>query len=142
MARSKSSFSLEIFNLARNVMQFFMIFGPLGFATAIVFFFAFCTVFLPLLCLEQQACLSPLRSVLLPTYRIFSPFRNSRSVVLFSTGGSLRHCSTNWRCIAAFPSLHGLEARKAQRYKWGEECGANWRCIAALFTQGVQAEGS
>ena len=29
------------------------------------------------------------------------------------------HCSTNWRCIAAFPFLQSLEASEAQRYKWG-----------------------
>ena len=29
------------------------------------------------------------------------------------------YCSTNWRCTAAFPFLQGLEASKAQHYKWG-----------------------
>ena len=39
-------------------------------------------------------------------------------------GGVLRYkweayCGTNGRCTAAFPFLQGLEASKAQRYKWG-----------------------
>ena len=45
-------------------------------------------------------------------------------VLLVQMGGVLRYkweayCGTNWRCIAAFPFLQGLEASEAQRYKWG-----------------------
>ena len=44
-------------------------------------------------------------------------------------------------CIAAFLSLQGLEARKAQRYKWGAYCGTDWRCVAVLFRQVVRGWG-
>ena len=49
--------------------------------------------------------------------------------------------ATNWRCIAAFPFLQGLEASKAQHYKWGLHCSTNWRCTAALFRQFVRVGG-
>ena len=32
----------------------------------------------------------------------------------------------------AFPSSQGLEASKAQRYKWGVYCSTNWRCTASI----------
>ena len=51
-------------------------------------FFTFCTVFLSL-CPEKQAFLSPLRSVLLRSYRISSPYRNSLSVVYLVREGPL-----------------------------------------------------
>ena len=43
------------------------------------------------------------------------------------------YCGTSGMCIAAFPFLQGLEASKAQRYKWGAYCGTNWRCTASTF---------
>ena len=36
-----------------------------------------------------------------------------------------------------FSFLHGLEARKEQRYKWGAYCRTNWRCIAVLSLRPV-----
>ena len=54
-----------------------------------------------------------------PTPGIFS------KVSPVQIGGALRYkleacCSTNWRCIAAFPFLQSLEASEAQpRCKWG-----------------------
>ena len=45
------------------------------------------------------------------------------------------YCSTNGRRTAGFPFLRSLEARKAQRYKWGVYCRA--RCTAVLFRQVV-----
>ena len=53
------------------------------------FFFIFCRVFLPLLSREKQTFLSPLRSVLLRPYRIFSPHRKSLSVVFLVWKGPL-----------------------------------------------------
>ena len=47
------------------------------------------------------------------------------------------YCSTNGRCIAGFPFLRSLEARKVQRYNWGTYCRTNWRCTAVLFRQVV-----
>ena len=47
------------------------------------------------------------------------------------------YCSTNGRCIAGFPFLRSLEARKARRYKWGACCRTNWRCTAVLLGQVV-----
>ena len=47
------------------------------------------------------------------------------------------YCSTNGRCIAGFPFLRSLEARKVRRYKWGAYCRTNWRCTAVLFRQVV-----
>ena len=45
--------------------------------------------------------------------------------------------STNGRCIAGFPFLRSLEARKVRRYKWGAYCRTKWRCTAVLFRQVV-----
>ena len=47
------------------------------------------------------------------------------------------YCSTNGRCIAGFPFLRSLEARKARRYKWGAYCRTNWRCTAVLSSRPV-----
>ena len=44
---------------------------------------------------------------------------------------------TNGRCAVAFPFLEGLEASKAQRYKWRAYCGTNWRCTASTFQRHV-----
>ena len=68
-----------------------------------------------------------------PTPGIFS------KVMPVQMGGVLRckweaYCGTNGRCTAAFPYLQGLEASKAQRYKWGGgDCGINWKCTASTF---------
>ena len=56
-------------------------------------------------------------------FRGFRDFRQS-STLAVQMGGVLPHkgeayCSTNGRCTVGFPCLQGLEARKAQRYKWG-----------------------
>ena len=53
-----------------------------------------------LLCLKKQAFLSPLRSVLLRAYRIYSPYRNSLSVVFLVREGPLgRHCLDACRSV-------------------------------------------
>ena len=49
------------------------------------------------------------------------------------TTKSEAYCSTNRRCIAGFPSLQGVEARKMQRCNWGAYCRSNWRCTAVLW---------
>ena len=59
-------------------------------------------------------------------------------------GGVLRYkweacCGTNGRCIAAF----GLEASKAQRYKWGGRTVVQiGGVLPVLFRQVVRVEGS
>ena len=52
-----------------------------------LYFFTFCTIFL--FCLEKQAFLSPLHSILPCPCRIFSPYRNSLSVVFLAREGPL-----------------------------------------------------
>ena len=47
------------------------------------------------------------------------------------------YCGTNGRCIATFPCLQGLEAGKAQRYKWG----LLRRCIASTFQTSCKGWG-
>ena len=50
---------------------------------------------------------------------------------------------TNWRCTAAFPFVQGLEARKAQRYKWGSCRGRDFRNQEkGVIAKGVSAESS
>ena len=51
------------------------------------------------------------------------------------TGGEVC-CSTNGRCIARFPPLQGLEARKAHRHKWGAYCNA--RCTLEVLCSTFQ----
>ena len=47
------------------------------------------------------------------------------------------YCSTNGRCTVGFPFFQGLEARKAQRYKWRAHCRTTWRSIAILSPRPV-----
>ena len=47
--------------------------------------------------------------------------------------GTNSNSNSNWRCIAAFPFLQGLEASEARRYKWRAYCGTNWRCTSSTF---------
>ena len=78
------------------------------------------------------------------TGRILRNFPEPPTIGIFSKvspvqmGGALRYkyetyCSTNWRCIVAFPCLQGLEASEARLYKWGVYCGTNWRCTTSTF---------
>ena len=44
----------------------------------------------------------------------------------YCTAKKRRAAVQNGRCTAGFPFLQGLEARKAQQYKWGVYCRTNW----------------
>ena len=56
-------------------------------------------------------------------------------------GGVLRYKWDSGRCVAAFLFLQGLEASKAQCYKWGAYCGTNWRCTASTFQTSCKGWG-
>ena len=64
---------------------------------------------------------------------------NGRRIAV-QIGGVLQY---KWEVYCSvFPFVQGLEARKAQRYKWGAYCGTNWSCTAVLVRQAVGVGGS
>ena len=61
-------------------------------------------------------------------------------------GGVLRYkqeayCRTNGRCTAGFAFLQGLEARKAERYKWGGSA-VQLEVYCRTFRQVIPVRGS
>ena len=48
-----------------------------------------------------------------------------------SKGGVLQY---KWEECWGMAFIQGLEARKAQQYKWGAYCSTNWRCTPVLLT--------
>ena len=70
-----------------------------------------------LFCLEKPVFLSPLRSVLLRPYRIFSPYRNSVSVVLLVREGPLGNLDGPIRANRFADSRGSLDLRMSQARK-------------------------
>ena len=84
------------------------------------------------LCLEKQAFLSPLRSVSLRPYRIFSPYRNSLSVVVLVRDGPLGTVLIGGVPTTPDPNT----SARVSRYKLEAYRDANWWCVYYFLPRG------